>query len=83
MIEKHPEWLSGTRTFKGTIQYGMDLDSETRDKVAQLSGDLTENFAIVADGKRPDLQLALSMTGLGVVLLLIVGGGVAYVALRN
>ena len=83
VLREHPEWGTETITVEGTIQYGIELSEEDRKDVERLSDDLDENFVVVDRGKKPDLQVSLSMTIAGVVLSLLLGGGVFFFAVRE
>jgi len=47
------------RTVSGTIQFGIDAKSKDRRKLAAIDQDLAKDFAIMEDGKRPDLLFSV------------------------
>ncbi len=73
MLENR-ETLRQTRDVEGLMQFGIDLTSEDRAKLAGLDDSLAEDFAILAEGEKPGLGQSLAFLGFGVLVML--GGAV-------
>lgn len=51
----------------GMVLYGVDLSSKERDRLAKVSGGLTPDFVVLADGAAPDWSSAAGWLTLGLV----------------
>lgn len=52
---RHADRLFMRRDVTGLIQFGIDSDSKTRDKLAGLDMNLAKDFVILEEGKSPEL----------------------------
>ncbi|MEN3942736.1 hypothetical protein WJU23_15660 [Prosthecobacter sp. SYSU 5D2] len=67
-----PDLLSAlfpTRQITGLVQYGIDADSKTREKLAKLDLSLAPDFIIITDGGEPNLVVSAVMLVAGLLLL--------------
>jgi hypothetical protein len=59
------------RDVKGLVQFGVELDSRQRSKLARLQKDLAPDFIILDDGKKPEVTQSFGYLALGGVFLII------------
>lgn len=72
------EWLTRNadkmivrRDVKGLVQFGVELKSQERRKLASLQDNLASDFIILDEGKRPEISQSIGYLALGVVLVVI------------
>lgn len=65
-VEKNREQLFPTRTVSGLTKFGIDSDSSKREKIAKLNPGLTGEFAVIEEGKTPELALSLVLLVLAI-----------------
>ena len=65
-VEKNREQLFPKRTVSGLTKFGIDSDSKKRDKIAKLDPRLSGEFAVIEEGKTPELALSIVLLGLAV-----------------
>lgn len=70
-LRDHQEKLLQVRSFEGTVEYGLDADSETHEQVAELSNYLEEDFAVLSEGKKPSYSSSFGSLGMGFALLIV------------
>jgi hypothetical protein len=65
---RHADKLFMRRDVTGLIQFGIDSDTKTRNKLAGLQMNLAKDFVILEEGKAPEMGLSIGMLGLGVLV---------------
>jgi hypothetical protein len=72
------EWLARNadrllvrRDVKGLVQFGVELKTEERRKLASLQDNLAKDFIILDEGKRPEFKQAIGFLALGAMLVVI------------
>jgi hypothetical protein len=73
-VEKRDQ-IYAQRSVEGLVRFGVDLDKDDREKLANLDKELAPDFLILDEGKRPSFGTSLAMVGGGLVVgvLLLVG----------
>jgi hypothetical protein len=69
-VMKNRESVFPQQTIRGLVQSGLDSDSKKRRKIAKLDANLTDDFAVIEDGKKPDMMMG--------IILLVAGFPAAY-----
>ena len=64
---KNQERLRPVRDVSGVLQFGVDSSDKKRRKIAKLNQDLTADFVVIEDGKRPGILSALGLLAAGFV----------------
>lgn len=59
------------REVRGLVQFGVELKSEQRRKLARLQDNLAPDFIILEDGKKPDAKQSIGFLGLGTLMLVV------------
>lgn len=57
-----------TRDVSGLIQFGIDSDSRTRQKLSELDMNLADNFVILEEGAEPNLNTSVGLLVMGLLL---------------
>jgi len=65
-VDKNREQLFPKRTVSGLTMFGIDADSKKRDKIAKLDPRLTGEFAVIEEGKTPELALSIGLLVLAI-----------------
>jgi hypothetical protein len=65
------------REVTGLVQFGINSDSKTRDKLSGLHLNLAPDFIILDEGKKPDLLTGAALFGIGLVGLVLMLRGLA------
>lgn len=60
--------LFPARQISGLVQFGMEADSKTRDKLAKLDLALEKEFIIIKEGDEPNLMASLMMLAGGLLI---------------
>lgn len=60
--------LFPARQITGLVQFGIDADSKTREKLAKLDLSLAPDFIIITDGEEPSLGASAAMLAAGLAL---------------
>jgi hypothetical protein len=59
------------RDVKGLVQFGVEMKTQERRKIAQLQENLTPDFIILDEGKKPELKHSIGFLALAAVLTVI------------
>jgi len=65
-VDKNREQLFPKRTVSGLTMFGIDSDSKKRDKIAKLDPRLTGEFAVIEEGKTPELAMSIGLLVLAI-----------------
>ena len=68
LTEADIEGFIRLREIQGLVRFGVDLNDKERKKLASLGGNLTPDFVIIDEGKKPDLLKGAGLFAGGLVL---------------
>jgi len=70
-IARNVERVFMRRDVKGLVQFGVELDTKQRRKLAKLQDNLAPDFIILSEGKKPEFTQSFGYLALGSVFVVI------------